>query len=375
MLDSAVEEDKDSCWLLAITRKHHKSFHLIRHLLLIRFLTNSIDLFFSSNYQYQPFGKAPWICLNAVASHYRQSVVTDLKVYHCLENKQPLGVFTCECGMIYCRTGSDLCEEDKYKIGKIIAFGELWEEKLRELVEQQKLGLRAVARELNVDARTVNRYVSRFQLVSHWEKKQLPSSKSTAPPVAKQSPIPTAQRECWISLQRQYPQSTKTELRKLSPATYAWLDRKDREWLNENSPALPQPVATGERVDWEKRDLEVLDRVKASVNSIAQTEIPVRVTMSRIGKSLAKPRLCRIGLLALLEQHLDLMPLTRDYLGSVTESIDDFQIRRIRWAVNELDRRGEQVLAWRVVRLAGVGANIIDRVVAVLENVWKYKDR
>lgn len=68
--------------------------------------------------------------------------------------------------------------------------------------------------------------------------------------------------------------------------------------------------------------------------------------MSRVGKSLAKPRLCRIGLLALLEQHLDLMPMTRDYLAMVTESIEDFQIRRIRWAVNELSQgRSSFVLA------------------------------
>lgn len=81
-------------------------------------------------------------------------------------------------------------------------------------------------------------------------------------------------------------------------------------------------------MDWEKRDLEVLERVKASVDSIVQTEIPVRVTMSRIGKSLAQPRLCRIGLSALLEQHLNLMPMIRDYISRVTESIDDFQIKR-----------------------------------------------
>ena len=55
-------------------------------------------------------------------------------------------------------------------------------------------------------------------------------------------------------------------------------------------------------------------------------------------------------------------------LGSVTESIDDFQIRRIRWAVNELDCRGEQVLTWRVMRLAGLGGNYSELVEAVLEN-------
>ena len=84
-----------------------------------------------------------------------------------------------------------------------------------------------------------------------------------------------------------------------------------------------------------------------------------------------------IGLLALLEQHLDLMPMTGDYLATVMESIlvprgfanEDFQIRRIRWAMGELNRSREPVVSWRVMRLAGLGGNISDRVQRVLEGV------
>jgi hypothetical protein len=365
LLDSSLEENSDSQWLSEVTRKHHKSFHPIRHLLLIRFLTNSVDRFFTTKYQYQPFGKAPWICLNPTANHYCQPVITDLKISHCLENKRPLGVFSCDCGMIYCRTGPDESEEDLYKIGKIIEFGELWQQKLRELVEQQKLGLRAVARELKVDTRTVKRYVSSLKLESHWEKRAVPpisesSSLDNAQmiPSVDRSLIPAPQREDWTNLQLQYPDATKTELRRLSAATYAWLYRHDRNWLNGNSPALQQPTATNERVDWVKRDLEVLDRVKLAIDAMLKVEKPQRLTISGIGKA--------IGLLALLEQHLDLMPITGDYLATVMESIEDFQIRRIRWAMGELDRRREPLVSWRVMRLAGLGENTSDRVREVL---------
>ena len=171
--------------------------------------------------------------------------------------------------------------------------------------------------------------------------------------------IPTPQREYWTNLQLQYPDATKTELRRLTPATYTWLYRHDRDWLTDNSPALQQPIATNERVDWVKRDLEVLDRVKLAVDAMLKVDKPQRLTVSGIGKA--------IGLLALLEQHLDLMPITGDYLATVMESIEDFQIRRIRWAMEELDRRREPMVAWRVMRLAGLGGNISDRVQRVLE--------
>jgi Tn7-like transposition protein D/TniQ len=330
LLDSSLAENSDVHWLFDLLCKHRKSFHPIRHLLLIRFLTGSVDRFFTTKYQYQPFGKAPWICLNPTANHYRQPVITNLKISHCLENKQPLGVFSCDCGMIYCRTGPDESEEDLYKIGKIIEFGELWQQKLRELVEQQKLGLRAVARELKVDTRTVKRYVSNLKLESHWEKRAVqPISESiyvdNTPMIQSvdRSLIPAPQQEYWTNLQLQYSDATKTELRKLSPATYAWLYRHDRDWLNGNSPALQQPTATNERVDWVKRDLEVLDRVKLAVAAMLLARKPQRLTISGIGKA--------IGLLALLEQHLKLMPMTGDYLGNVMESIEDFQIQRIMW--------------------------------------------
>jgi Tn7-like transposition protein D/TniQ len=365
LLDSGLEENSDSQWLSEVTRKHHKSFHPIRHLLLIRFLTNSVDRFFTTKYQYQPFGKAPWICLNPAANHYRQPAITDLRISHCLENKRPLGVFSCECGMIYCRTGPDESEEDLYKIGKIIEFGELWQQRLRELVEQQKLGLRAIAKELKVDARTVKRYVSNLKLESHWEKRAVAveSIKLIVTESVDRSLVVEQHKEQWIALQQQYPNLTKTELRKLAPAIYTQLYRHDRDWLKGNSPALQQPKATNERVDWVNRDLEVLDRVKLAVAAMLKAEKPQRLTISGIGKA--------IGLLALLEQHLDLMPMTGDYLATVMESIEDFQIRRIRWAMGELDRRREPLVSWRVMRLAGLGGNISDRVQRALEeDVW-----
>ena len=86
---SMVDYDDESNWLLANVRKHRKSFHPIRHLLFIRFLTDAIPEFFATDYEYKPFGNAPWLCLNAAADHYLQPVITNLSVTHCLENKKP----------------------------------------------------------------------------------------------------------------------------------------------------------------------------------------------------------------------------------------------------------------------------------------------
>ncbi|WP_396953993.1 TnsD family Tn7-like transposition protein [Neobacillus niacini] len=40
-----------------------------------------------------------------------------------------MGIFRCDCGFIYLRTGPDLEEKDRYKITKIKQFGPVWEAK------------------------------------------------------------------------------------------------------------------------------------------------------------------------------------------------------------------------------------------------------
>jgi len=42
------------------------------------------------------------------------------------------------------------------------------------------------------------------------------------------------------------------------------------------------------------------------------------------------------------------------YLDSVKESDKDFRIRRIKWAIQELEKDGQELKEWRIIRKAGV---------------------
>jgi len=78
------------------------------------------------------------------------------------------------------------------------------------------------------------------------------------------------------------------------------------------------------------------------------------MVVSRVAKAICQ--------LTLIEQHLDQMPMTQAYLNSVTESIEAYQIRRVRWAAEWLDLRGEEVLRWKVVRMAGLTPGYSEKV-------------
>ncbi|MEL6987951.1 MAG: TnsD family Tn7-like transposition protein, partial [Bacteroidota bacterium] len=351
--DSIVTYEDKSNWLSQIVRKHRKVFHPIRHLLMIRFLGESIDTFFQNNKQYRPFGKSPWLCLNAAAEHYLQPVITDLEISHCMESKKPLGTFSCDCGMVYSRSGEDKTEEDKLRIGRVVTYGEVWSDKLRELVEVKKLGLRATARKLRVDPNTINRYAALLDLTPSWTKNK-PQIKSKEAISIDTEDIEQRKRDIWLNLLQENPELSKTEIRKLAPDVYAWLYRRDRTWLNNNSPKLQKPRTSVSRVDWNARDEEILIQTRSAAEQLLKEDKPVRITVGRVGLSL--------GLKGLFDKHLDKLSQTKAYLQSVTETVEDFQIRRIEWAAKELDRQGKEISEWKILRLAGLKASCGDRV-------------
>ncbi len=247
--------------------------------------------------------------------------------------------------MIYSRSGEDKTEEDKLRIGRVITYGQVWEDKLRKLVEVKKLGLRATARELKVDTNTIKRYVALLDLTPSWtsNKAQIKPKQVLCIDI---KAIKQQKKDIWLNLQRENPKLSKTEIRKLAPDVYIWLYRHDKQWLNNNSPKLQQPTSLINRIDWNQRDNEILEQVKDVVIKLKKIEKPVRITVGTIGKN--------IGLKALLEKHLDKLPETRKYLQLVTETLEDYQIRRIQWAVKELNSKGEEIKEWKILRLAGL---------------------
>ncbi|AFK86117.1 MULTISPECIES: TnsD family Tn7-like transposition protein [Thermoanaerobacterium] len=348
IVHSGVDVDNDSNWLMDMVRKKNKTSHPIRHLLLSRFLGISLHDLFYKKMEYKPFGDGPWPCLNAASDHYLKPVVSDLKIVYSTDSKYPVGTFSCTCGFVYTRSGPDESEDARYRFGRIKAFGTVWEEKLKELVNQ-KLSLRETARLLGVDANTVKKYARKLGLTTYWEKRSETDSEcdNDGNSYSSMNLDRNYYREKWKELRKQYPEMGKTQLRQIDNALFAWLYRNDREWLNQNSPDKKVTNAVNTRVDWNQRDNEILSQIKGIVDKMLNSDgKPERITISLIGS--------KLGIRGLLEKHLDKLPKTKAYLDSVIETNHDFRLRRIRWAVKELEKEGEELQMWKIMRRAGV---------------------
>lgn len=54
--------------------------------------------------------------------------------------------------------GTDVCEEDKYKIGKVITIGERYKEEIERL-SRKGVSIRYISREFGVGQKTVKKYI------------------------------------------------------------------------------------------------------------------------------------------------------------------------------------------------------------------------
>lgn len=151
-------------------------------------------------------------------------------------------------------------------------------------------------------------------------------------------------KNLWLELRSKYPESSRTQLRKINSSLYMRLYRFDKEWLLENSPAKVKQKNNLKRVNWHERDLQILEEVKQAVNELRSSNKPIRLTLSKIGMTIRH--------LSLLEKKLHKLPLTKEYIDDVSETIEEFQKRRIKWSIEELD--SEELSLWRVRRRAGI---------------------
>lgn len=354
-LESDIVFDSEYNWLKVLTRKPRRVTHPIRHILLIHFLSSSLDNFFSNTEQYTYFDHGPWYCLNPTADHYHQRVVLECKVTADYKTRQPVGTFSCYCGFIYSRKGPDMGLEDEKKIGRIKQFGTIWEKELKELLIRGNLSLRATARVLGCDPKTVVKYAQKLglsDLLSTNIGVALEKSNKTAVHKKHFLDYHSIYSCDIINYLEKHPDSSRKQLREALKKQYIWFYRHNREWLKRHlPPCTPRNRRnnnTQKRVNWLQRDAEIIEKVKNTYLEILKYPKPIRITQSLIGE--------KLGIKPLLEQHLDLLPRTKEYLKEITETIEQFQLRRVEWIYTH-NQNFRDLKKWELVRLAGLKPN------------------
>lgn len=332
-LNCYINPEDGHSWLHKLVRKPRVTCHPLRHILLLGFLGKEIAAIYENHISTsQPFGPGPWMCLNKAALHYKQQVISDCAITRCSDTGKPVGIFSCLCGFVYSRRGPDKLETDLCRIGRIKSFGQVWTEKLHEL-NQTNFSLRKKAEILGVDPNTVKRQI---------EVKRVFIQANT------NDDTKNSYRLAWSNLLSTYYDKKIVDLRSKNQGVYKWLYRNDREWLMElNAIRRTKAVNNDSSVDWAKRDSELVVEVEKVASEIRNDTCgTIRITTNEIGRRLHK--------LSLISNKLCKLPQSQNCLNVLTESVEQFQIRRIKNTIQFLNGQIGPLQSWKVRRISGL---------------------
>jgi hypothetical protein len=355
-MESPLENIKRDTWVGDVLRKPNKAIHPIRHILFMRFLGVRPEDFWESRIdEDQPFGMGPWPCLNPASAHYKNLVITDCKVTRSGRTKGPVGKFYCDCGFAYSRLGPDKGDKDLMRFDHVILYGAVWDKEVLRLAEIERLSLRRIGKKLNVCHHTIRKRLDelRGQQAINFDRTD-----------KRDRDIKREQcRNRIIYILRMNPTASRSQVEALAIAEYNWLYRNDGKWLEEQLP-LPKPAGDNfkPKVDWLKRDEELSMRVADAALQIRKRPgKPIRITTKAI-------RIC-LGLRCLTSAMLEKMHKTKAAIESVSESIEDFQIRRVRYIAQQILENHGPFKKWNIVSKSGLSGSYSERVAEEIDRL------
>lgn len=155
-------------------------------------------------------------------------------------------------------------------------------------------------------------------------------------------------RKTWASICKKNPTKGIKWLRNEgnAAATYTWLYRNDREWLQSNSPEKIKARFFCNRVNWEQRDKSLLKNLLVLEAKAGAESVGFRKSKAWYIKNSSLP--------SILEKHRDKLPLCKKFIDSHAESVEEFQRRRIERAICNLRSENEELQTWKIIRRAGI---------------------
>jgi hypothetical protein len=175
----------------------------------------------------------------------------------------------------------------------------------------------------------------------------------------KEAPSVTAEkqatyREQWKRTVEENPGSSRNTIRYKIPTAYNWLMRRDKQWLEQNSPAKLKHLGPPALIDWAKRDAKLAAEVRTIYERLINAPgRPIRVSRTAIAREMRQ--------VAAIFKSADKLPLTNKALDELGESIESYAIRRVRWATECFRRENVRANYWQLLTKAAVGYDIAKR--------------
>ncbi len=316
-INALIDTDNTFNWISCIyLDKSSKIVDPVKHILFIQFLFGDINSFKNYNYEFEPFGKGPWLCLNPTVKHYNKRVVTELKIRPSIFDRKLMGEFHCECGFIYLRDlpGSTIADEFKYKT--VVEYGPVWYKTLKKEILSGK-SISSIARIMNVSSNTIVKYADIMGL-----KEILGSNMKLREKTKREQhgdKLLLERKSIFEKYIHENPGITRNKLRLQFSKEYSYILRKDKKWIELKIPQVNRGKKSSSY--WKKLDEELCTKIQSAVERILAYEVPTRITLASIGRELNY-----LG----LNNPSPKMNLNKTIIeaNKYTETISEFQVRK-----------------------------------------------
>ena len=312
-LESNFDDRDKNNWLQHIV--NCKIFvHPIRHLLFIRFLFGSTKEFLSYIDEYKPFGNSPYPCLNPAADHYKQDVIRNVEFKR---YSNPVGVFKCDCGFVYCRQGPDKTEDDRIRYQRVIEYGDIWYCRFKELINKG-FSMHYIVNKMKCTKYSVIKYATSFGILDKLNTKERIIIHE------RKNKISDSELNIYKEELTQFiidnPNALRKQIKEALYKQYDNLQKRDRQWLEKT---LPQPAQGFVKCYHDKerkmKDEELFQKIKQIVSQILLEEKPRRITRSLIAN--------KIYYGVVNKRRIMNLPKTEEYLLSCCETVEQFRNR------------------------------------------------
>ncbi|HEX8239716.1 MAG TPA: TnsD family Tn7-like transposition protein [Allosphingosinicella sp.] len=279
-------------WLLELCRRQRKATHSLLHVLFRVFLD-------SLPKRESVFGPGPWRCPNPEAGHGEDRTILEVHELR-LGGGVIQGNFECACGYAYTMS---VGPDGRLRGPRFSRFGPLLDPAVIRMVGEGET-LRGTAARLGIHPRAVAAAAARLRLPVKWK-----------PPAKMGDRIGRSQRQ----------------------------PRKARKPVVRQSRPRRRVEA---RFDWAARDAELAAKVGPAADAVLARRPLVRVCMRSIETEIDRPSCIYV--------RKKKLPRAVAAVVAREETKEEFQRRRIAWALDEVRESGRKITVSAVMRRAGV---------------------
>jgi predicted DNA-binding protein YlxM (UPF0122 family) len=313
----------------------HLNQHIIMYLLLMRFLSGTVDAFLNSLFSFSVellFGSGPWPCGNPICTDYKSNKI--LRHQRRQYSGTVTATFSCDvCGFTYVRSKGyvDDTRVEKYSV---IAIGKQAIETIEHLYEQE-WSIRDIAKKIFVSDRTVSKCIIRSKHYKiNTNDAVLEEVQKARSQIAATNEIDTKKGRYRTIIQKSIEDDkniSRMALKKKNTVQYNWLMKHDRHWMETKLP--PVKVGGSQKLDLSKVDEELSKKIEEISKKLYFENPPKRIKSFTILSKLTTKDIGRYN------HNRSSLPKVCAMLDNYIETEIDYLIRNLPFMIAFLRRK------------------------------------